>query len=69
MGRIIRRIRKVLRASRQLPAHGLATAREILHQRVQSRRQHGAALGRHSHRIDVVQNDPAKRVLQRRHRT
>ena len=67
MVRIIRRIREVLRAPSQLPPHGLATAREIFHQRVQRRRHHGAALGRHRRRSSVVQNDLAERLLQRRH--
>ena len=66
MVRIIRRIREVLRAPSQLPPHGLATARDVVHQRVQRRRRHGAALGRHRRRSNVVQNDLAERLVQRR---
>ena len=69
LGRVIRLIRKVLRTTSQFSPHSLATARTILHQRVQSRWEHGATLGRNSHRINVVQNSTAKLHLQRRHST
>ena len=69
LGRVIRLIRHVLRTTSQLPPHSLATARPILHQRVQSRREHVTTLGLHSHRINVVQNPTAKLHLQRRRST
>lgn len=69
VARILRLIRKVLRTPSQLPPHSLATTRAILHQRVQSRREHGTALGRNSHRSNVVQDSLAKLHLQRRHST
>ena len=45
----------------------MATTRDLLHQRVQSRLQHVAPKRRHSRRSAVVQNDTARRVLFRRH--
>ena len=66
LGRVIRLIREVLRTTGQLPPHSLATARAILHQRIQSRREHGTTVGRNSRRINVVQDTTAKLHLQRR---
>ena len=69
VGRISRPIRHVLRAAGELPPHGLATARQFLHQRLQIRLRHGSAVGGHGGRGDVVQDDPPERVLLRRDAT